>query len=171
VSAPAEKRPLTQRQRLFVIEYLKDFRVQAAAERAGYSKRDTGAGSKVMALPYVRAEIERRILKIEARLELSADQVRQGFARIATDPRSAFEGGPTVTERLTAYREYGKLLGLYSERHIFVGVTLDQMLAAIDDPSLLPALPGATVRQLTGPTTNGANGHEPETDPEADGGS
>ncbi|HYM97533.1 MAG TPA: terminase small subunit [Candidatus Sulfotelmatobacter sp.] len=138
-SVPTEK-PLTAKQRRFIDEYLVDLRALPAAERAGFSVRDKGVGSRLLYQPHIYAEIRRRLLARRVRLEATGDHIRYGFAAIAWDPREEAEGGPSFTERIAALRELGRLHGLYIEKHVFTGATLEQLLAMADEKAkTLPA--------------------------------
>lgn len=129
----------------FVSEYMIDFDKNAAARRAGYSKSDPSCGFKLMArYPQIVEEVERQCLKIQIRLELSADDVRRGIARIATDPRDVAAGGPSFRDRLAAWVELGKLFGMYQHKIQVTGsLTLVDLLLAADkqtrEIAVLPA--------------------------------
>jgi phage terminase small subunit len=129
----AEKTPkLSVQQRRFIAEYLVDFNALHAAGRAGYSIKNTGVGTHLLALPQVATEIETRCLKIQAKLEVTGDDVRRGLARIATDPRMEAAGGPSFRDRILAWKELGKLLGLYTHKIQVTGslTLVDLLLAA-----------------------------------------
>lgn len=146
-------RRLNGKQLRFVDEYLHDFQVNKAAWRAGYCKTDRRAGTRLLQLPHVHAEIQRRCLEAQVRLDVTLDHIRQGFARIAFDPREESAGGPSRLERIASLRELGKLLGGYMEQNIFVGVTLEQLLAqASQTERTLPA-PTPPLRLINGGKT------------------
>lgn len=129
----AKPKPLSAQQRRFVAEYLVDFNAQQAAVRAGYSAKNSGAGVRVMYDARIMDEINRRCLAIQAKLEVNADDVRRGFARIATDPREEHMGGPSYEARIKALRELGKLFGMYQTRiHVTGSLTLVDLLLAAD---------------------------------------
>lgn len=126
-------RALNPQQRRFIAEYLVDFNATAAAERAGYAVTNTAVGVYLMRQPRILDEIRRRCLAAQGRLEMTADHIRDGFARIATDPREATDGGPTWEARAMALRELGKLLGLYTAKiHVTGTLTLEDLLLAAD---------------------------------------
>lgn len=131
-SAPTERR-LSAKERRFVDEYLVDLRALPAAVRAGYSDKDRGAGTRLLYRPHIYAEVQRRLLERRVRLEATGDHIRYGFAAIAWDPREEVDGGPSFTERISALRELGRLHGLYIEKHVFTGATLEQLLAMADE--------------------------------------
>lgn len=125
---------LTHRQARFVDEYVRDLNALGAAHRAGFSQRDRKAGARLVALPHVLGEINKRLLALRHDLNVEAIHVRQKFAWIAFDPRSPEEGGPTVDQVISATRELGKLMGLYTERHHHTGgLTLEQLLRQADE--------------------------------------
>lgn len=122
---------LTPREQRFVAEYLVDFKAGPAAVRAGYSQKSYAIASRILIRSHVADEIKHRCLAIQVKLSIDADDVKRGIARIATDPRNSDDGGPTHSERLAAWRELGKLLGMYIERTQVSGtLTLDQLLLA-----------------------------------------
>jgi len=57
-----KKDELNEKQRLFVIEYLKDFNATQAAIKAGYSKKTAAfIGSENLQKPYIQAEVSRQV--------------------------------------------------------------------------------------------------------------
>lgn len=67
---------LNRRQRLFVVEYLRDLNALKAAERAGYSTRTSkSAGEQLLRQPQVRAAVDAALAERAKRLQLSADDV------------------------------------------------------------------------------------------------
>jgi hypothetical protein len=135
----------TPQQRRFVDYYVTSFNALDSARRAGYSQNDSGAGSRVLAMPQVRAEIHRRCLQIQQELQVTGNDLRSLFARIAFNPLTAEEGGPTWGDRISAARELGKLMGLYIERGVMIGATLEQLLALADKRAEPAALEGPKV--------------------------
>lgn len=132
---------LTAQQRKFISEYLVDFNATAAAERAGYSAANTAAGNHLLRHPHVLAEVNRRCLAMQSRLEINGDHVRRGLAAIATDYRQPTEGGPSWGDRIMAWRELGKLLGLYTNKIQVTGsLTLVDLLLAADRKTESPAI-------------------------------
>jgi phage terminase small subunit len=75
-----EKNKLTDKQRRFVTEYLKDANALQAAQRAGLAY---GVGDQMLAYPHVRAEIERRQRKVEELAEVTAAEVVRELWRVA----------------------------------------------------------------------------------------
>lgn len=127
------KQRLNAQQRRFVDEYLIDFNTTAAAARAGYSMKNTSVGNRLMRKPYIADEVTKRCLAIQVKLEVNADDVRRGLARIATDPREEKDGGPAWRDRILAWRELAKLFGMYTHKIQITGtVTLVDLLLAAD---------------------------------------
>jgi hypothetical protein len=127
----ATAKRMNPRQRRFVAEYMTDFVAQAAAGRAGYSLKNGSIGLRLMNNPLVQAEIRRRCLLVEQRLEFTTDDVRRGFCRIASDPREVADGGPSFEARISALTQLGRLLGMYSNKlQVSGGLTLVDLLLA-----------------------------------------
>lgn len=125
---------LTPQQRRFVAEYLIDFKALPAAIRAGYSPKCTDGGVRLMSTPHIAEEIARRCRYMQHKLEVEASDVHRGFAAIATHPYGPERGGPTWGERIQAWRELGKLFGLYTTKvHVTGQLTLEQLLLAADE--------------------------------------
>jgi hypothetical protein len=134
---------LLPQERRFVAEYLIDFKALPAAIRAGYSKRNTGIGSVLLGRPHIADEIVRRCTDMQLRLQVDADDVRRGLALIATHPFGPDKGGPTWGDRIAAWRELGKLMGLYQNKIVVTGSLslVDLLLAAdrkIEERAALP---------------------------------
>jgi hypothetical protein len=130
----SKPKPLSPQQRRFVDEYLVDFNAQSAAVRAGYSAKTGGIGNRLQHDAHISDEINRRCLRMQARLEMNGDDIRRGFARIATDPREQADGGPSFDARIKALRELGLLLGLYTSKiEVRGSITLVDLLAAADE--------------------------------------
>lgn len=124
-------RPLQGRQLAFVDQYLVDFNAVQAARRAGYCTAGTSAGVRLLHNPRIKAEINRRCLAAQVRLQIKSDDVLHGFACIAFDPRKDDAGGPTRTERMLALDRLAKIFGMYQlEKPPAYGTSLEQLLAA-----------------------------------------
>jgi len=75
---------LTDKQELFIREYMVDLNASAAARRAGYSARSSGPQSgALMRHPLIRARIRERIDAIYAKLRINEIEVWHHQARIA----------------------------------------------------------------------------------------
>ena len=71
---------LTERQKRFADEYLKDLNATSAARRAGY--KDPNFGRQLIAKPNVFAYIQKRIKDREQRTEITQDRVLQELAAV-----------------------------------------------------------------------------------------
>ena len=75
---------LTDKQKLFVTEYLIDLNATQATIRAGYSQKTAQRiGSELLSKPLIQAEIQKRQGKIQAKLEISQERIIQELASIA----------------------------------------------------------------------------------------
>lgn len=75
---------LTDKQRLFIDEYLVDLNATQAAIRAGYSPRSAGElGSRLRDNPPVRDAIDKAMAERSKRTGISADRVLRELARVA----------------------------------------------------------------------------------------
>jgi phage terminase small subunit len=75
---------LTDKQKLFAREYLKDLNATQAAIRAGYSVRSAGeTGSKLRDDPEVLKLIEELQKERADRLDITTDRIEQELARVA----------------------------------------------------------------------------------------
>ena len=77
-------RKLTDKQRLFIKEYLIDKNATAAAIRAGYSKKAaTQIGAENRRKPYIKEIIDKAIEELEWKAEVTAERVLREIALIA----------------------------------------------------------------------------------------
>lgn len=75
---------LTPKQSRFVEEYLKDCNGTQAAIRAGYSKRTANEqASRLLAKANVRSELDKRLLRISSKIEVTAERVLLERSRLA----------------------------------------------------------------------------------------
>jgi phage terminase small subunit len=73
----------TPRQRLFVLEYLKDLNATQAAIRAGYAQRTANKqGPRLLVNAGIKAAIAREQKKREQRIEVTVDKIEQELAII-----------------------------------------------------------------------------------------
>lgn len=93
---------LTDKQSMFIREYLVDFNATQAAIRAGYSKRTAGQiGHENLDKPDIAAAIEEAKAERIRRLEITSDNVlnelaKLGFANILDYVTLDDEGKPTI---------------------------------------------------------------------------
>lgn len=89
---------LSDKQRVFVDEYLVDLNATQAAIRAGYSPKTANEqGARLLAKVSIQAELSERMKAREQRTEITQDRVLQEIARVAFfDPRKLFndDGSP-----------------------------------------------------------------------------
>lgn len=82
---------LNDRQRAFAAEYCVDRNATQAAIRAGYAPKAAGRmAHDLLKNPKIKAEIDRRLAKSLAKIEVSADRVTQELARVAFGGLSTF---------------------------------------------------------------------------------
>lgn len=75
---------LTERQKKFVNEYLKDLNATKAAERAGYASKTAGSqGNRMLKNVEIQNEIEKKMKAREKRTEVTQDKVIKELASIA----------------------------------------------------------------------------------------
>jgi len=75
---------LTDKQEMFIREYLVDFNATRAAVAAGYSEESARQiGSENLSKPYILAEIEKRMAARHKRLEISADRILDELRKLA----------------------------------------------------------------------------------------
>ena len=75
---------LTNKQKMFIQEYLVDLNASAAARRAGYSARTSNrAASENLRRPHVQAALQEALKEREKRLEVTQDMVVKQLAKVA----------------------------------------------------------------------------------------
>lgn len=75
---------LTDKQRMFVKEYLIDLNATQAAIRAGYSQKTANEqGARMLANVSIQEEIQKEMNKRANRIEITADKVLQEIAKLA----------------------------------------------------------------------------------------
>ena len=94
------KRPLTERQKAFVREYLIDLNATAAYKRAGYNGKGRAAenaASRLLGYVGVRSEIQTALLKAQERSVATVERLEHELERLAlSDVRKLFkEDGST----------------------------------------------------------------------------
>lgn len=77
------KKKLTDKENLFVLEYLKDLNATQAAIRAGYSEKTARqAGSRLLSFVYIQEAIAQAKMKRQEKVELDATFVLAGLKEI-----------------------------------------------------------------------------------------
>ncbi len=101
---------LTNKQQIFIVEYLVDLNATAAAIRAGYSARTAGqVGFENLKKPEIAAAIEGAMKDRERRTQITQDEVIQGLRTEAK-----FEGqGSSHGARVAAWAHLGRHLGMF----------------------------------------------------------
>lgn len=101
---------LTSKQSRFIDEYLIDLNGAQAAVRAGYSpKCAKEQACRLLTYAHVQTEIEERNRDIEVRLEISRDNVLEGFQEAYEIAKDNNNPGAMTG----AYRELAKMCGYY----------------------------------------------------------
>ena len=76
---------LTPKQKLFIAEYVVDKNATRAAIRAGYSEKTAhSSGPRLLENVGVKAEIDKKLAKLEEKVGLTAERVMREVAAIAT---------------------------------------------------------------------------------------
>jgi len=116
-----EKRKLTSKQRLFIAEYLKDKNASRSASAAGYSKKTARAiGSRLLTNVDIRAEIEKKLGKIEEECEISAAHILKELKNIAMfDIRRAFDENGALIPIHQMPEDAAKAIDKYYSKDIF----------------------------------------------------
>lgn len=75
---------MTEKQKLFCLEFIKSKNATRSAIKAGYSKKTAAfIGSENLKKPYIKKFIAERLKKQADRIELSADNVLEEYRRLA----------------------------------------------------------------------------------------
>jgi phage terminase small subunit len=126
-------RPLTERARRFVVEYIVDLNATQAAIRAGYSPNGAAArGCELLGNPLVQAEVQAALARRQDRTELRADLVLLELGRVAmsdigdlVDPATgkilALDKMPLAARRAVASIENEELVEGSGENREHVG--------------------------------------------------
>lgn len=87
---------LTAKQKMFVLEYMKDLNATQAAIRAGYSEKTAKQiGEENLSKPYMQAAIEEQMKAREVRTLVTADRVVKELAKVAfADLKDFVQFGP-----------------------------------------------------------------------------
>lgn len=108
---------LTDKQQMFISEYLVDFNATRAAKSAGYSEATAGAiGHENLQKPEILGEIEKRMAARHKRLEISADRIldelrklafsnMQDYIRVTPEGEAFVDLGSLTREQAAAIQE------------------------------------------------------------------
>ncbi len=102
-----KEKKLTDKESLFIQEYIIDFNATRAAKAAGYSEHSARQiGCDNLAKPYIRSEIDQSIQKRSERTQITADAVITELARLGF---SNMQDYIKVQEDGSAYMDLSKL--------------------------------------------------------------
>ncbi len=105
---------MTPRQHLFCREYTVDLNATQAAVRAGYSANTANReGTRLLANPEVKAEVDRLLAERAGKVDLTAEWV---LNRLRAEAEFTGEGS-SHSARVRALELLGKRFGLFEERH------------------------------------------------------
>ena len=121
-------RPISYKQRAFVLEYLKDKNATQAAIRAGYSAKSAKEhGHKMLKHPAVKAFLDEKIKKAEEALEFGAhDVLRKLWALADVDLGQLLNPDGSVKPAADWPKGYGKLLSGITVNELFDGAGRDR---------------------------------------------
>lgn len=108
---------ITDKQKFFAMEYLKDKNLSAAALRSGYSKE---YGTKLLKKPHIKSFIDGKLKKRIEKMEVNQEKVLSEYAKIAfadiyTDEDDV-KNPITAAAKLKALDALAKHLGLFTEK-------------------------------------------------------
>lgn len=137
---------LTEKQKMFVLEYLVDLNATAAAKRAGYSEKTAEEqGCRLLRNVKVQEALKEAQQERSEKLSLSAEWVLERFKLISDrciqgEPVLDREGNPTGEWRFDssgankATEMIGKHLGMFVEKHeINANVNINKLEEFFDD--------------------------------------
>lgn len=126
---PAGKKRLTDRQKAFAIEFLKDRNAKQAAIRAGYSAATAENNAyRLMDIDGVREFIDQRTEKIAAKVEVTKERIAAEYARIAfSDMRKVVKWGADMR---AIHDKDGKIVGYTSGVGVISSDEIDDDTAA-----------------------------------------
>lgn len=104
---------LTLKQERFIDEYLVDFNATQAAIKAGYSESTAySIGNENLKKPDIKAEIERRVAKLEEKALITKEMVINGLLEEA----KCYGEGSSHSARVSAWAHLGKHLNIFTEK-------------------------------------------------------
>ena len=123
-------RKLTQKQKLFIGEYVVSLNASQAALRAGYSKKTARAiGIENLTKPAIREAIDNALAERAKRTELRADEVIEGLKREAS-----FTGeGSSHSARVQALSWLGRHLAMFTDKSQVEVKGLAEQIASMGD--------------------------------------
>lgn len=132
-TTPARSAPLTPKQQLFVLEYLKDQNGTQASIRAGYSESTARQqGSRLLTDPRVLAAVRAGQQKVAKKAEVTVDSL---MAELEQARKLALKE-KQASAAVTATMGKGKLAGLLVEKHKHSGAIGTYDLSKLSDHEL-----------------------------------
>lgn len=122
---------LTDKQQIFVNEYLIDLNATKAAVRAGYSEKTAySIGSENLRKPEIQKAIEKAFNERKARVLVTQDDVVNGLL----DEAKNKDEGASHSARVSAWAHLGKHLGMFTDKvEVSGGLAIDTISALMDD--------------------------------------
>lgn len=130
-SGEVEDLPLTDKQRVFVDEYLIDMNGTRAAIRAGYSEKSAREiASQNLTKLNIQKAIEIAFSERKARTLVTQDDVINGLL----DEAKNKDDGSSHSARVASWAHLGKHLGMFTEKvELSGGLAIDTISALMDD--------------------------------------
>ena len=124
-------RKVRQRRTRFIKEYLIDQNATRAAKEAGFSEKTAySQGQRLLKNVEVRAEIESENAKVNARLDLTVDRVKQEIARLAFyDPLAFWNENGTAKPMHEIPEDARRAIAGFETAELFEGSGEDRALA------------------------------------------
>lgn len=122
---------LTDKQRIFVDEYLIDLNGTRAAIRAGYSEKSAREiASQNLTKLNIQKAIEKAFNERKARVLVTQDDVVNGLL----DEAKNKDEGASHSARVSAWAHLGKHLGMFTDKvEVSGGLAIDAISALMDD--------------------------------------
>lgn len=124
---------LTDKQQIFVNEYLIDLNATKAAVRAGYSEKTAySIGSENLRKPEIQKAIEKAFNERKARVLVTQDDVINGLL----DEAKNKDEGASHSARVAAWAHLGKHLGMFTDKvELSGGMAISTISDLMDDLS------------------------------------
>jgi phage terminase small subunit len=140
----SNKEPLTEKQILFCLEYVKDFNGYKAAIRAGYSENSAmSSSSRLLSYEKVQAYLRDIMQKVEKKKIMDVQEIQErltDMARGNTDEEVVvtistgnFKTEERIVKKLVGSREQVKALELLGKAN---GMFIEKVQASVTSPNL-----------------------------------
>lgn len=140
----SNKEPLTEKQVLFCLEYVKDFNAYKAAIRAGYSEHSAmSSASRLLSYDKVQVYLRDLMQKVEKKKIMDIQEIQErltDMARGETDEEvvitistGSFKTEEKVVKKLVGSREQVKALELLGKAN---GMFIEKIQANVTSPNL-----------------------------------